>query len=262
MPVVGRGARPYNRREGRADRGLPPHAARLRRPADGRPPATPRRRLCELKVNSLPFLLLLGYALGSVPFSYLIARRYGVDVRQVGTGSASPGNVWRCVGPLPGALAIAADIAKGLVPLLLARALTGEDLGVLLVGLATMAGHNWPVFLAFDGGRGVSLGLITLLCVSYQWLGLTLLPLAAVTIGLRDSAPGIFIAFLLVPIFAALLGLSEAVVVASTGIPALTFLRRLTAPSPAGMPPADRRQVFWNRLLFDRPERSHRPHRC
>ncbi len=209
-------------------------------------------------MSLLPLLLLLGYALGSVPFSFLIARRYGVDVRRVGTHSASPGNVWRSVGPLPGALAIAADVTKGIVPLLLARILTGDDLAVLLVGLATMVGHNWPVFLAFDGGRGVSLGLITLLCVSCQWLGLTLLPLAAVTIGLRDSAPGIFVAFLFVPLFGILLGLSESVVVASLGVPALTYLRRLTAPLPADVRPAARRQVFWNRLLFDRPERGRR----
>lgn len=206
----------------------------------------------------LPLLLLLGYLSGSLPFSYLIARRCGVDVRQVGTRSASPGNVWRSVGPLPGALAIAAEITKGALPLWLARAVVADDLAVLLVGLAAMAGHNWPLFLAFDGGRGATLGLITLLAVSYQWLGLTLLPLAVVTIGMRDSAPGIFVAFLLVPLCGYLLGLSDSVVLASAGIPALTYLRRVTAPLPASVPPAERRRVFWNRLVFDRPERGRR----
>lgn len=208
----------------------------------------------------IALLVIVGYVFGSVPFSYLISRHYGVDIRQVGTHSASPGNVWHSVGPVAGAVSIAAEVAKGGVPMLLARALTGDDLAVLLVGLAAMAGHNWPLFLGFDGGRGASLGLITLLLVSYHWLGLALLPLSVLTIGLRDSAPAIFVTFLLVPVFGAVLGFPPAVVTASVGIPVITLLRRITAPGSAESTPGKRWHLLGNRLVFDRAERHrHRP---
>lgn len=203
----------------------------------------------------LVLLFIAGYIFGSVPFSYLIGRYYGVDLRHIGTRVASPGNVWHSIGRLPGIVAIIAEVAKGTVPMLAARALLGDDLGVLLVGLAAMVGHNWPIFLGFDGGRGASLGLITLLLVSYQWLGLALIPLIVLTIGLRDSAPAVLATFLLAPVFAVTLGFPPAVVIASIGIPAITILRRVTAPSLSDVSPTDRSRVLLNRLIFDRNER-------
>lgn len=203
----------------------------------------------------LVLLLIVGYIFGSVPFSYLIGHYYGVDLRHVGTGVASPGNVWHSVGRLHGIVAVIAEVAKGIVPMLMARALLGDELSVLLVGLSAMVGHNWPVFLGFDGGRGASLGLITMLLVSYQWLGLALIPLVVLTVGLRDSAPAVLATFLLAPVFAAMLGFPQPVVIASTGIPAITVLRRLTAPSLSEVSPSDRSRVLMNRLIFDRNDR-------
>jgi len=203
----------------------------------------------------LTLLLVLGYIFGSVPFSYLIGRCYGVDVREVGARAASPGNVWRGIGRVPGAVAFVAEVTKGAFPMLMARALLGDDLAVLLVGLAAMVGHNWPVFLGFDGGRGVSLGLATLLLVSYQWLGLAMIPLIVLTVALRDSAPAVLATFLLVPVFATAMGFSQPVAIASAGIPAITILRRVTAPSLSNVASEDRLRVLLNRLIFDRNER-------
>ena len=202
-------------------------------------------------------LIIAAYFLGSIPFSYLIARRCGIDIRQVGTRSASPGNVWRCVGHIAGALSLAAEVAKGAAPMLVARALTGDDLVVLLVGLAAMAGHNWPLFLGLNGGRGASLGLITILLVSTQWLGLALVPLAIVYFAMRDSAPAILVSFLLAPALAAIVGFNQMEIAAACGIPAITPLRRVTAPGESNNH-GNRRQVFLNRLIFDRCERRRR----
>jgi len=205
---------------------------------------------------AITLLAIVGYIFGSVPFSYLAGRYYGVDIRTVGTRAASPGNVWRSVGHLSGVATGVAEVAKGIIPMLAARTLTGDDLAVLLVGLAAIAGHNWPIFLGFDGGRGASLGLVTMLLVSYQWLGLALVPLAALTIALRDSAPAILAAFVLAPAFAVLLGFPQPVVVAAIGIPALTILRRVTARMDTDAVDGHRWTTLGSRLIFDRPERQ------
>ncbi len=75
------------------------------------------------------------------------------------------------------------------------------------------------------------------------------------TIGLRDSAPAVLATFLLAPVFAVTLGFPPAVVIASIGIPAITILRRVTAPSLSDVSPTDRSRVLLNRLIFDRNER-------
>jgi len=113
--------------------------------------------------------LLAAYLLGSVPFGYLVARARGVDIRAVGSGNIGATNVGRACGKALGALVFLLDAAKGFVaagPLawaLLRLGLAPGD-GLLAAGLgplcavAVFAGHAWPVFLGFRGGKGVATG--------------------------------------------------------------------------------------------------------
>lgn len=113
-------------------------------------------------------LLAAGYLAGSVPFGVLVARRAaGVDPRSVGSGNIGASNVTRSAGKAAGAATLALDAAKAAVPMLLARALL-ERLGAspaaaeawsVGVGLAAFAGHLWPVWLRFQGGKGVATAL-------------------------------------------------------------------------------------------------------
>lgn len=120
----------------------------------------------------------VSYLLGAVPFGYLIARARGVDIRRQGSGNVGATNVFRCVGRLWGTLTLAGDTAKGfaaafIVPALLGPSgdsFAGEPLKILCAGLA-VAGHNWPVFLGFRGGKGVATSAGALLGIA---------PLAAV----------------------------------------------------------------------------------
>jgi glycerol-3-phosphate acyltransferase PlsY len=104
--------------------------------------------------------ILLGYLLGSIPFSYLIPWLIaGVDIRKVGTGNVGSHNVMRQVGRGPGALTGGLDLAKGALPVLIARQLNLPDPVALLAGMAAVLGHNYPLFLGFNGGRGLATSL-------------------------------------------------------------------------------------------------------
>jgi glycerol-3-phosphate acyltransferase PlsY len=111
-------------------------------------------------------LLLLGYSLGSVPTGVLIARwQKGIDIRQHGSGNIGMTNVLRTVGKVGAALTLLGDLAKGLLPVWLARNLLASPWAIALVGLAAILGHLYPIFAGFHGGKGVatSLGVFFLL---------------------------------------------------------------------------------------------------
>ena len=98
-----------------------------------------------------------GYLVGSVPFGYWLVRATKhVDIREVGSGNIGASNVWRLYGWRYGLAVMLFDIAKGLVPALLATEVAGSLAGVL-AGAAAMVGHARPVFLGFDkGGKAVA----------------------------------------------------------------------------------------------------------
>lgn len=110
----------------------------------------------ELLTRSL--VLLGAYLLGSIPFSYIVARRKGIDVRRVGSGNVGATNVMRNVSVAAGLIAFLLDAAKGAVAVLLARLV--EPTGPLptLAGVLAVLGHMYPVWLRFRGGKGVATG--------------------------------------------------------------------------------------------------------
>lgn len=114
-----------------------------------------------------PSLLILGsFLLGSLPFSYWVARMAaGADLRRVGSGNPGATNVLRVAGFWPAALALLLDIAKGVLPVAAALQLAAGDLIVSLVAVAAMLGHILSPFLGLRGGKGVatSMGALALL---------------------------------------------------------------------------------------------------
>ena len=107
--------------------------------------------------------LLLAYLFGSIPAGVLIARLYGVNIREVGSGNIGATNVLRALGWGPALIVFAFDMFKGGLAVMIARAL-GVD-GWLLggVALAAVLGHNFSVFLGFKGGKGVATSFGTVL---------------------------------------------------------------------------------------------------
>jgi glycerol-3-phosphate acyltransferase PlsY len=104
-------------------------------------------------------LLVAAYLLGSIPFSYLVARHKGIDVRKVGSGNVGATNVMRSAGRAAGLLAFALDFAKGGAAVLIARAFEPTGLLPALSAVAAVLGHMYPVWLRFRGGKGVATGV-------------------------------------------------------------------------------------------------------
>ena len=122
-------------------------------------------------------MLIAGYLLGSIPSGYLAGRWLaGLDIRREGSGSTGATNVLRVVGKGPALAVFLVDVLKGAAAVLLAKALlqppgapllgTGTsvtDTGVVAAGLAALAGHIWPIWLNWKGGKAVATGLGVLL---------------------------------------------------------------------------------------------------
>ncbi|MCZ4254556.1 glycerol-3-phosphate 1-O-acyltransferase PlsY [Sulfitobacter sp. G21635-S1] len=105
---------------------------------------------------------LIGYLLGSIPFGLLLTRAMGLgNLRDIGSGNIGATNVLRTGNKKAAALTLVLDGAKGAVAVLLARAMAGED-AAQLAGLMAMLGHCYPVWLRFNGGKGVAtfLGIV------------------------------------------------------------------------------------------------------
>ncbi len=115
----------------------------------------------------IQFLLLIpaAYLAGSIPFGVLIARAHGKDLRAIGSGNIGATNVARALGKKWAYLCFALDCMKGLVPMLIAGRLVPGPPAIgalslwLAVGCAAVAGHIFPVYLRFKGGKGVATAL-------------------------------------------------------------------------------------------------------
>src|SRR5450759_3344616 len=113
-------------------------------------------------------VLPIAYLLGAIPFGYLLVKwKTGADVRAAGSGKIGATNVMRTTGRAAGVVTLLLDIAKGYLAVWTAGRLTGQDvLWMSLAALAVMAGHAYPVFLGFKGGKAVASFVGALLCLT------------------------------------------------------------------------------------------------
>ncbi len=105
-----------------------------------------------------------GYLLGSIPFAYIVTQAFGLgDIRQVGSGNVGTTNVLRTGNKLATALTLIGDVGKGVVAVLIAKYY--GDIPAMAAGLGAFAGHIFPVWLNFKGGKGVAtfLGILAAL---------------------------------------------------------------------------------------------------
>jgi len=104
---------------------------------------------------NLILLIIFGYFFGSVPFSYLISKTKGIDIRKVGSGNVGATNVIRTLGLKFGLPAAILDILKAVIPVYLATRFLLFDWQIALVAITPILGHIFPVWLNFKGGKGV-----------------------------------------------------------------------------------------------------------
>ena len=125
-----------------------------------------------VSIDVRPVLVLIAaYLLGSIPFGYLVVRaRTGSDVRETGSGGTGATNVSRRAGKIAGFLTLILDALKGALAVVLARMLLAEGFGInwWVAGAVVLAiaGHCFPVWLGFRGGKGVATGVGAFLALS------------------------------------------------------------------------------------------------
>ena len=146
--------------------------------------------------------VLIAYLLGSIPTGYLIARRVkGVDIREVGDRYTGAKNVFREIGVAAGIATAGLDVAKGAVAMLLTRLLPLPEVAVVLVALAVVSGHIWPVFLQFRGGAGLATALGAILVMLPREALILLIPFLALALLMRGRLGlGLTCGLLLVPL--------------------------------------------------------------
>ena len=179
----------------------------------------------------MPWLIvILGYFLGSIPTAYIAGRMLkNRDIRHMGDANAGAANVYRELGPRIGILVGVIDAAKGALIIFIAQAANMSQFVVLFAGAAAVIGHNWPVFLGFRGGRGVSttIGILFVL-VTIPMLILTL-PTILILIIKRNVTPAMAFLFIALPLVGWGLNVSPILIAYGIALPALigftTFLR-------------------------------------
>jgi len=129
-------------------------------------------------------ILFLGYFFGSFPSGYLAGRiAKGIDIRSLGSGSTGATNVLRHIGKRAAITVFLLDVLKGVLAILLAKYFQLNDSWQVAIGLSTLIGHIWPVWLNWKGGKAVATGLGIFLGLSWQ-VGLSTLGIFIIMITL------------------------------------------------------------------------------
>lgn len=198
----------------------------------------------------------IGYLIGGIPVGWLLVRwqRYGLDVRRYGSGNIGTSNVYRHAGFDVAVIVGPLQFAQGLAPVLTAR-LLGFALGAqVLIAVCTVFGNGWPVYLRFNGGRGVAVatgavgpltiaGFIALL-MCYAWGAIR-----------GRIALAVAVAFVILPVVAFFFN-GPMVAVGCAAFLVLLMLRRLE-----GLPDDARVYGHFWRRLFERLVLDERPGR-
>lgn len=169
---------------------------------------------------------LTAYLLGGIPFGYLFYRMsHGRDIRGVGSGNTGATNITRAAGWKLGLLTLILDAAKGAVAVEVGLALTGSMTWGSAAGMAAVAGHCFPVWLRFRGGKGVATGCGAFFMIHPVGMLLALGVFALTLAATRMVAAGSLVASVSFPVAASILGAGPAVALLSAGACLLIVVR-------------------------------------
>jgi glycerol-3-phosphate acyltransferase PlsY len=184
-------------------------------------------------------IILLGYLFGAIPTAYIAGRVVaGKDIRRVGDKNAGAANAYRELGPLTGVVVGVIDAGKGALAVFIAQSANMSQVVVLFTGAAAVVGHNWPVFLGFRGGRGVSTTLgILLVLVTLPMLILALPALLILTLK-KSVTPSMAFLFIALPLLGWWLKVSPVLIAYGIALPALVGITHFfrTRPRVAHQP--------------------------
>ncbi len=184
-------------------------------------------------------VIIIGYLLGSLPTAYIAGRLLkGRDIRQMGDENAGAANAYRELGPAAGIAVFIIDAAKGAVVILIAQATNMSQAVVLITGAVAVVGHNWPVFLGFRGGRGVSATIgILLVLVTIPILVLAL-PTIIILMLRRNVTPSMAFLFIALPLVDWWLKVPALLIGYGIALPALVGITHFFRTRPKELPQA------------------------
>lgn len=204
------------------------------------------------------FIVIIGYLIGSIPSAYLAGKWVkGIDLRQYGSGTVSGSMVWEHVAHWAIVPVGLFDIFKGSIACWLGLKFGGGLVVATLAGLAAVIGHNWPVYLHFTGGRGLS-PFMGMMLVLFPWGAAWVLAALAIGFLFGDSAPWALASLITIPLLSRWLGGESVVGWSAIAMVVVTLVKRVQANGrPLPQEPAERRKVILLRLFFDRDIVSH-----
>jgi glycerol-3-phosphate acyltransferase PlsY len=199
-------------------------------------------------------VVLLAYLVGSIPMAYLAGRSLKkIDVRQYGSGNVGTSNVWVHVGKWVVVPLAAFDVlVKGAFPVYLTQELDADPWISVLAGLATVAGHNWSLYLKFTGGRGITVVAGVLLVLAWQELAVGLMIVLVGWLIFRSSALWVGISMSLIPVWSVVFGEPLSVTVLCVALVIILASKRLMSNRGTVVQGIPWRNLFVQRLLYDR----------
>ena len=203
-------------------------------------------------------LAICAYLLGSIPTAYLAGKWLkGIDLRQYGSGTVSGSMVWEHVAKWALFPVGIFDVFKGALPVWLSLAVGLPEESAALVGFLAVIGHNWPIFLKFHGGRGLS-PFLGILLVLFPAGFLFMLLILGIGLVLDISAPLVLLALGVLPILSGHLHGPSTILAVSLGMLGITIIKRLEANQrPLPEEESERQKVLMYRLFFDRDIKDH-----
>ena len=171
----------------------------------------------------MPWLIiLLGYFLGAIPTAYVAGYMLrNVDIRQIGDQNAGAANAYRQLGPKTGIAVGLVDAGKGALAVLIAQSANIPLSAILATGAAAVIGHNWPLFIGFRGGRGVSTTIGVFLAVITKPMLIVAGPAILTLLIKRNVTLACAILFTPLPLACWWLGIPAALVSYSIALPCL-----------------------------------------
>lgn len=148
----------------------------------------------------LLLLIISAFVVGSIPFGFIIAKLKGVDLRKTGSGNIGATNVLRSMGKGPAVLTLAGDVLKGTVSIAAGQFFLGDPVLAGIVGLSSVLGHDFSLFLRFRGGKGVATSIGVLLFLSPKMAVITVALWLTVIVVMRYSSLGAIVSFAVLPV--------------------------------------------------------------
>ncbi len=148
-------------------------------------------------ISNIIIFLILSYILGSIPFGFLVGKFFkNIDIREYGSGNIGVANIFRVLGIKYAVFVLIGDCLKGYVVVYFSTLISEDIIIHLLAGLLVIAGHNWSIFLRFNGGKGIATTYGTVLFLSPYIALLSALIWIAIVIMFKISALGSLISVL------------------------------------------------------------------